>query len=59
MSDNPVEKYYKDKKQRYLNDMRDAASSMTTGTPFDWEDAEALIEDANLDSPKPDASGDA
>ena len=34
---NPVKQYYAEKKKRYL---REGASDMKSGTPFDWEDAE-------------------
>ncbi|HSG88253.1 MAG TPA: hypothetical protein VLA56_03520 [Pseudomonadales bacterium] len=50
----PVKQYYEDKKQRYLREMRGAASEMKTGTPFDWEDA-ARYEDASADDDAKDA----
>ena len=45
MPHKPVEDYYDEKKRRYLDDMRRAAEDMTTGTPFDWEEAGAYKAD--------------
>jgi len=41
----PVEDYYDEKKRRYLEDMRRAGETMTTGTPFDWEEVDAYTTD--------------
>lgn len=41
----PVEDYYDEKKRRYLEDMRRAGETMTTGTPFDWEEVGAYTAD--------------
>lgn len=43
--DDPVRRYYDEKKRRYLKNLRDAAGGMRTGTPFDWEEAEAYLRD--------------
>ncbi|MEE4360904.1 MAG: hypothetical protein V2I63_05200 [Pseudomonadales bacterium] len=50
----PVEKYYEDKKRRYLTDLREAAANMKTGTPHDWEDADAYLQEVE-DATAPDA----
>ena len=44
----PVEKYYEDKKRRYLTDLREAAANMKTGTPHDWEDADAYLQEGKV-----------
>lgn len=43
--EDPVRRYYDEKKRRYLKNLRDTAGSMRTGTPFDWEEAEAYLRD--------------
>lgn len=43
--DDPVRRYYDEKKRRYLKNLRHTAGAMRTGTPFDWEEAEAYLRD--------------
>lgn len=58
MDTDPVEQYYRDKKRRYLENMREAARTMTTGTPHDWADARRYLEDAGLEDDAPPGADD-
>ena len=53
-ADDPVRRYYDEKKRRYLKNLRDAAGGMRTGTPHDWEEAEAYLRDVPARSGEPE-----
>jgi hypothetical protein len=56
--DDPVRRYYDEKKRRYLKNLRDTAAGMRTGTPFDWEEADAYLRDVPVrDVPGEEGAG--